>query len=307
MVTVQVYLQGDVATVLGATIASHLLHTKSTSNLSRGRIRSRPQMQLVREPLCWPINSPLAFSGSEDASLVVSKLAVEVSTLRGEVFEVHGLVGRRLVDDGCLVSGVLHRDFGVDCLVVVSVALDDGLHDVVDMVGHILVNGFSTVDDRSVGAANSLGVAVLGTVARQEVLVGGCVDVGLFDVRDRVGVLGVFAVGMVSVQDGLDVVLDVVHMAVMLPYSLDLFGLVSVVRLFGHSCEVLVVMGRVGTLGREIVTVLDVVRVAAQRRLLGMSREISRGFAAGDVAGRGVGRVANLVGTDRGAGGSSAV
>lgn len=58
---------------------------------------------------------------------------VEIAAVLGEFGDRECLVLHRLVDDGCLLNPLVDGDGGVDAVVLVGVALDFGLDDMVDL------------------------------------------------------------------------------------------------------------------------------------------------------------------------------
>jgi len=118
---------------------------------------------------------------------VVLDVRLEVSSTGDEVLDVHGLVGNRLVNDGSLVGLLVNGNNGVGAVVLVGVTLDDGLNEVVDVVGGVGVNLLALVDDGLLG--RTFGVRVAGSVQGSEhglVLIGG--NVTLLDLGFRVDI-----------------------------------------------------------------------------------------------------------------------
>lgn len=124
-----------------------------------------------------------------------------------------------------------------------DVALDDGLNDVMGVVRNILNDPLALVDDLSVmGAPDRLVVVLL--KAGEPSLVLGSVGVLLADLRRRVNLLVVELGLVLHVLDGLDVVLDVVHVAVVLTLAGDLLDRMGMLGLLLKEMGVSTSLGR---------------------------------------------------------------
>jgi hypothetical protein len=163
-------------------------------------------VELLLERLEGSVDGALALSVVEHASLVVSKLGLEVSAARDEVLEVHRLVRDRLVHDRRLVNLVVRGDNSVVYVVLVSVALDHGLNDVVYVVVVVLVNNLALVDNGAL-LAGVLELVVVLVQASESLAIGVGVDVLLLDVRNGVNLVVVLDLSVLSVKNRLDVVL----------------------------------------------------------------------------------------------------
>lgn len=124
-----------------------------------------------------------------------------------------------------------------------DVALDDGLNDVMGVVRNILNDPLALVDDLSVmGSPDRLVVVLL--KAGEPSLVLGSVGVLLADLRRRVNLLVVDLGLVLHVLDGLDVVLDVVHVAVVLTFAGDLLDRMGMLGLLLKETGVSTSLGR---------------------------------------------------------------
>lgn len=209
------------------------------------------EAEFLLETLADTVDFAGAFSIVEQACLAdVNSLGAEDTSAAEEVFLGDGLMRSRVMDDGRAVQDVRGGDGGVDAVVLVGVLLDDRLDHVVDVVVNGLVDLLSLVHNDMVntGVLNLVLVATSDGSEELSVLV-------------RVGVLlthfgggydtGVVLLGLVlSVNDRLDVVLDVVLVAVQVALTLDFLNLVALTGLVGDMLQVLHILVDVLILGR---------------------------------------------------------
>jgi len=196
----------------------------------------------------------------------VADRRLEVTSSRDEVLEGHRLVCNRLVNDRCFVSFLMNGDDSVGLVVLMGIPLDDGLNQMMNVMRSVGVNLLSLVDDDLLG--RSLGTGVLGSVQRSEhslVLIGS--NVTFFDVGYRNDLLVMLFLLVLSVQNGLSVVLDVVDVSVNLALTLDLLNFMSLMSLMGNGSQVLVIVSSFLSISLVQKTILLRLRVMMLRRV----------------------------------------
>lgn len=191
------------------------------------------------------INDSLAFAVLEDANVFVTESGIELSTALDEISQGNGFVGCRLVNDRGLLDRLVDGDRGVDGVVLMRIALDDGLHDVVNVVVMRLGHFLALVDNLLlVDAPDDLVVVLVQAGKESAVFVR--VDVLLANVGlgDKVGLVNGFTVTLV--EDRLNVVLNVMVVFVDELLADNLLDFVVVDALPDDGCEMLVIMGSIG-------------------------------------------------------------
>jgi len=151
------------------------------------------------------------------------------------------------VNDRCFVSGVVNWDDGVDAVTVNDFLFDDWLGNVVNVVLNVLVNLFAKVDNGALLATVGLSVLVLGSKTSKElaVFIGRRVVFPDFSDWDSVGVVNFIA--DLFVNDGLDVVLNVVNVSVNVLLAFDFLDFNGSVVNVADVVQVLVVVSNVGS------------------------------------------------------------
>lgn len=232
----------------------------------------RLDAKLTLELLSNAINLGVALAGVEQLGVVDRLDAVgQASTTSKELIAGDGLVVRRLVHNGCLVGDKVSGDGGVDAVVLVRVVLDDGLHNVVDVVVDVLLDDFATVNNLAVDGC--LGVLVLvlaGNRGEQScVLVGR--GVSLVDTGDGVDLLVGLLGSVLRVEDWLSVVLNVVDVTVVLLLASHLLNLVALVNAVGDGAEVLNILINLAVVEVEVLVGVQVVAsLVADGAILGV-------------------------------------
>jgi len=156
-------------------------------------------------------------------------------------------VSRRFVDDRCLVGGVVNGDDGVNAVTVNNFLFNDWLGDVVNVVLNVLVDLFAKVDNSALLSTVAFSVLVLRSKTSEKlaVLVSGSVVLPDFSDGNGVGVVNFVA--NLLVNDGLDVVLNVVNVSVDVTLAFDFFDFDSAVVNVADVVQVLVVVSDVST------------------------------------------------------------
>jgi len=151
------------------------------------------------------------------------------------------------VHDRCFVSGVVNWDDGVDAVTVNDFLFNDWLSNVVNVVLNVLVNLFAKVDNGALLATVGLSVLVLGSKTSKElaVFIGRRVVFPDFSDWDSVGVVNFIA--DLFVNDGLDVVLNVVNVSVNVLLAFDFLDFNGSVVNVADVVQVLVVVSNVGS------------------------------------------------------------
>lgn len=207
-------------------------------------------MELVHDLLSGTTDLAAVVARRQDAGVLMQSFGLKVAATRHEVVELHGFVGSRLVNDGSFVSDVLDGNDGLNRLVIVNIALDDRLNDVVDMVGLRLVDDLSLVDDVSSLLAAVADLVLVDVETLESLSVAARVDVLLVNLSGSDDVL-CGRVAAFLVDDGLDVMLNMVHVSIQVALAANLLGFVLVNRFLGNRSEVLVI---VRSLRRVLVT-----------------------------------------------------
>lgn len=203
---------------------------------------SRRQVQIPLHGLGDTVNDAVTLAIVEETSLLdTGELSAEDASRLDEVVLGDGVVGDRLVDDGCVVSDVGGGDDGVVSVVLVGVLDDDGLNDVVYVVVNSLVDGLTLVDDLASLGCNLDTVTVTVSVGDgvQELGILGGRSVLLLDVCPGDDPVVVLFSGVLAVTNALDVVLDVVVVALQVLLTRDLVDVVSLSGLLGNVSQVL--------------------------------------------------------------------
>jgi len=236
-----------------------------TGRASRARRSARlVESHPVNEVLAFTVNYTLALAVLEDSNVVEREIRIELSTAFGELAQSDGLVSSRLVDDGSLLDGLVDGDGGVEGVVLVCVTLDDGLHDVVNVVMVVLDNLLALVHNLLVvDTPDRLVVVLIQAGEESAVLVG--IDVALLDVCLGDNVFLMHGLVMTFVKNGLNVMLNVVVVLINLLLTDDLLDLVIVDSLTGNGCEVLVVVGGIG-IGLRVQLGIVLMRLVLRRR-----------------------------------------
>lgn len=148
-----------------------------------------------------------------------------------------------LVDDRSFVSDVVNRDDSVNAFTLNNLLLNDWLSNVMDMMVNILVNFFAEVDNSAFLAAVDFSVLVLSskTLEKRAVFSGGRVTFVDFGDWNSVGVVN-FILDL-SVEDRLDVMLNVVDMSVYFSLAFNFFNFNVTVISMNNMVQVLVIMG----------------------------------------------------------------
>lgn len=208
------------------------------------------EAESLLELLSRSVDSPLAVLTAVQKGSVVLDGRLEVTSTGNKVLDVHGLVSNRLVDDRSLVGLLVDGNNSVGPVVLVGVALDDRLNEVVNVVRSVGVDLLALVNDGLLG--RTLATLIALSVQRSEhslIFIGG--NMTLLDVGFRVDLLVVLFLRVLSVENGLDVVLNVVNVSVNFALTFNFLNLVTLVGLVGNGSKVLVVVD--GSLGVVLV------------------------------------------------------
>lgn len=238
----------------------------SSGSSSGSRVGVRSKTESLLELLGRSVDGTFAVLTSVEEGSIVLDGRLEVSSSSDEVLEMHGLVSDRLVNDRSFVSFLLDRNDSVSTVVFVGVALNDGLDEVVNVVRGVGVNLFSLVDDGFLGRTFATLISV--SVQRCEhvlVLIGS--NVTFLDFGFGVNLLVVFFGTVLSVENRLNVVLNMVNVTVNLALTLNFLNFVTLVSFVSDRSQVLVVVN--GSLRVVLVqeTVLSRLLVVVSRRV----------------------------------------
>lgn len=238
----------------------------SSGSSSGSRVGVRSKTESLLELLGRSVDGTFAVLTSVEEGSIVLDGRLEVSSSSDEVLEMHGLVSDRLVNDRSFVSFLLDRNDSVSTVVFVGVALNDGLDEVVNVVRGVGVNLFSLVDDGLLGRTFATLISV--SVQRCEhvlVLIGS--NVTFLDFGFGVNLLVVFFGTVLSVENRLNVVLNMVNVTVNLALTLNFLNFVTLVSFVSDRSQVLVVVN--GSLRVVLVqeTVLSRLLVVVSRRV----------------------------------------
>lgn len=213
----------------------------SSGSSSGSRVGVRSKTESLLELLGRSVDGTFAVLTSVEEGSIVLDGRLEVSSSSDEVLEMHGLVSDRLVNDRSFVSFLLDRNDSVSTVVFVGVALNDGLDEVVNVVRGVGVNLFSLVDDGFLGRTFATLISV--SVQRCEhvlVLIGS--NVTFLDFGFGVNLLVVFFGTVLSVENRLNVVLNMVNVTVNLALTLNFLNFVTLVSFVSDRSQVLVVV-----------------------------------------------------------------
>lgn len=213
----------------------------SSGSSSGSRVGVRSKTESLLELLGRSVDGTFAVLTSVEEGSIVLDGRLEVSSSSDEVLEMHGLVSDRLVNDRSFVSFLLDRNDSVSTVVFVGVALNDGLDEVVNVVRGVGVNLFSLVDDGLLGRTFATLISV--SVQRCEhvlVLIGS--NVTFLDFGFGVNLLVVFFGTVLSVENRLNVVLNMVNVTVNLALTLNFLNFVTLVSFVSDRSQVLVVV-----------------------------------------------------------------
>jgi len=204
-------------------------------------------VELLDETFSVTVDGSLAVLSVQDTSILVSDSRAQFASALKERVHSDWLVGGRLVDDRCFVSGVVNWDDGVDAVTVNNFLFNDWLGNVVNVVLNVLVNLFAKVDNGALLATVGLSVLVLGSKTSKElaVFIGRRVVFPDFSDWDSVGVVNFIA--DLFVNDGLDVVLNVVNVSVNVLLAFDFLDFNGSVVNVADVVQVLVVVSNVGS------------------------------------------------------------
>jgi len=204
-------------------------------------------VELLDETFSVTVDGSLAVLSVQDTSILVSDSRAQFASALKERVHSDWLVGGRLVNDRCFVSGVVNWDDGVDAVTVNNFLFNDWLGNVVNVVLNVLVNLFAKVDNGALLATVGLSVLVLGSKTSKElaVFIGRRVVFPDFSDWDSVGVVNFIA--DLFVNDGLDVVLNVVNVSVNVLLAFDFLDFNGSVVNVADVVQVLVVVSNVGS------------------------------------------------------------
>jgi len=204
-------------------------------------------VELLDETFSVTVDGSLAVLSVQDTSILVSDSRAQFASALKERVHSDWLVGGRLVNDRCFVGGVVNWDDGVDAVTVNDFLFDDWLGNVVNVVLNVLVNLFAKVDNGALLATVGLSVLVLGSKTSKElaVFIGRRVVFPDFSDWDSVGVVNFIA--DLFVNDGLDVVLNVVNVSVNVLLAFDFLDFNGSVVNVADVVQVLVVVSNVGS------------------------------------------------------------
>jgi len=204
-------------------------------------------VELLDETFSVTVDGSLAVLSVQDTSILVSDSRAQFASALKERVHSNWLVGGRLVNDRCFVSGVVNWDDGVDAVTVNDFLFNDWLGNVVNVVLNVLVNLFAKVDNGALLATVGLSVLVLGSKTSKElaVFIGRRVVFPDFSDWDSVGVVNFIA--DLFVNDGLDVVLNVVNVSVHVLLAFDFLDFNGSVVNVADVVQVLVVVSNVGS------------------------------------------------------------
>jgi len=204
-------------------------------------------VELLDETFSVTVDGSLAVLSVQDTSILVSDSRAQFASALKERVHSDWLVGGRLVNDRCFVSGVVNWDDGVDAVTVNDFLFNDWLGNVVNVVLNVLVNLFAKVDNGALLATVGLSVLVLGSKTSKElaVFIGRRVVFPDFSDWDSVGVVNFIA--DLFVNDGLDVVLNVVNVSVNVLLAFDFLDFNGSVVNVADVVQVLVVVSNVGS------------------------------------------------------------
>jgi len=204
-------------------------------------------VELLDETFSVTVDGSLAVLSVQDTSILVSDSRAQFASALKERVHSDWLVGGRLVNDRCFVGGVVNWDDGVDAVTVNDFLFNDWLGNVVNVVLNVLVNLFAKVDNGALLATVGLSVLVLGSKTSKElaVFIGRRVVFPDFSDWDSVGVVNFIA--DLFVNDGLDVVLNVVNVSVNVLLAFDFLDFNGSVVNVADVVQVLVVVSDVGS------------------------------------------------------------
>jgi len=100
-------------------------------------------VELLDETFSVTVDGSLAVLSVQDTSILVSDSRAQFASALKERVHSNWFVGGRLVNNRCLVSGVVNWDDGVDAVTVNDFLFNDWLGDVVNVVLNVLVNLFA--------------------------------------------------------------------------------------------------------------------------------------------------------------------
>jgi len=256
-------------------------------------------VELLDETFSVTVDGSLAVLSVQDTSILVSDSRAQFASALKERVHSNWLVGGRLVNDRCFVSSVVNRDDGVNAVTVNDFLFNDWLGNVVNVVLNVLVNLFAKVDNGALLATVGLSVLVLGSKTSKElaVFIGRRVVFPDFSDWDSVGVVNFIA--DLFVNDGLNVVLNVVNVSVNVLLAFDFLDFNGSVVNVADVVQVLVVVSNVGS-GRvefganRVVVTGSVVKVGRARAGAARSSQTRAGVGTG-VASSGRLRTEHLV------------
>jgi len=204
-------------------------------------------VELLDETFSVTVDGSLAVLSVQDTSILVSDSRAQFASALKERIHSDWLMGGRLVNNRCFVSGVVNWDDGVDAVTVNDFLFNDWLGNVVNVVLNVLVNLFAKVDNGALLATVGLSVLVLGSKTSKElaVFIGRRVVFPDFSDWDSVGVVNFIA--DLFVNDGLDVVLNVVNVSVNVLLAFDFLDFNGSVVNVADVVQVLVVVSNVGS------------------------------------------------------------
>jgi len=204
-------------------------------------------VELLDETFSVTVDGSLAVLSVQDTSILVSDSRAQFASALKERVHSDWLVGGRLVNDRCFVSGVVNWDDGVNAVTVNDFLFNDWLGNVVNVVLNVLVNLFAKVDNGALLATVGLSVLVLGSKTSKElaVFIGRRVVFPDFSDWDSVGVVNFIA--DLLVNDRLDVVLNVVNVSVNILLAFDFLDFNGSVVNVADVVQVLVVVSDVGS------------------------------------------------------------
>jgi len=204
-------------------------------------------VELLDETFSVTVDGSLAVLSVQDTSILVSDSRAQFASALKERVHSDWLVGGRLVNDRCFVSGMVNWDDGVDAVTVNDFLFDDWLGNVVNVVLNVLVNLFAKVDNGALLATVGLSVLVLGSKTSKElaVFIGRRVVFPDFSDWDSVGVVNFIA--DLFVNDRLNVVLNVVNVSVNVLLAFDFLDFNGSVVNVADVVQVLVVVSNVGS------------------------------------------------------------